>query len=262
MSDWERKPGFDLTGKLALVVGFGTPAGRAIARGLAEAGADVAVAAASTDGDEVMEARRASKDVAKLDRRTFHQAWDVTLPTNVQVSMRQLVKELGAPSILVYAADLLIAKPFTKLTDSEIARMQSVNSLGPLYSARSLLRELPEDQPGRIILLSSVLAERGVEQLAGYTFSKAGLNALVPALSQEYGARGVTVNAIATGWMDWSPGRGPAEVEDNLLMRYIPQRRFGTADELVALAVLLASDASGYINGQVMRVDGGLTTHL
>jgi 3-oxoacyl-[acyl-carrier protein] reductase len=222
----------------------------------------VGVAAASTDGDEVMEARRASKDVIAAGRATFHQAWDVTLPTNVQVSMRQLVKELGAPSILVYAADLVIAKPFTKLSDSEMARMQSVNSAGALYSARTLLRELPEGTPGRLIFLTTVLAERGVENLAGYTISKAGLNALVPALSQEFGGRGVTANAIATGWMDWTPGRGPAAVEDNLLLRFIPQRRFGSADDLVALTILLASDAAGYINGQVIHVDGGVTTHL
>jgi 3-oxoacyl-[acyl-carrier protein] reductase len=85
---------------------------------------------------------------------------------------------------------------------------------------------------------------------------------LAAALSQELGQRNVTVNCISTGWMDWTPGRGPDEIGQNLLMRFVPMRRFGHAGELGALAVLLASDAAGYLNGQVFHVDGGVMTHL
>jgi NAD(P)-dependent dehydrogenase (short-subunit alcohol dehydrogenase family) len=82
------------------------------------------------------------------------------------------------------------------------------------------------------------------------------------AVSQEAGADGVTANCIATGWMDWTPGRGPDEVGQNLLMRFVPMRQFGKAEHLGALAVLLSSDASAFINGQVLHVDGGVSTHL
>jgi NAD(P)-dependent dehydrogenase (short-subunit alcohol dehydrogenase family) len=262
MADWERAPGFDLSGKRAVVVGLANPAGAGIAQALAEAGADVALAATSMDGDEVMAARRASKAIADLGRKTMYQAWDVVLPKNVQVSYRQLVKEFGAPSILVYNGDHMIAKPFDKVTDTEFARMQAVNTNGALYSARSFLHDLPEGEPGRIIIVSNVFAERGVENLAAYTVSRAGANALVTGLSQEYGGRNVTVNAIATGWMEWTEGRGPDDINENKLMRFIPMRRFGGASELGGLAVLLASDASGYINGQVLHIDGGIMTHL
>ena len=81
-------------------------------------------------------------------------------------------------------------------------------------------------------------------------------------MSQELGARGITSNCIATGWMDWTPGRGSDEVGANRLLRFIPMRRFGHSGEVAALAVLLASDASGYLNGQVFHIDGGVSQHL
>ncbi|WP_322796425.1 SDR family NAD(P)-dependent oxidoreductase [Tepidiforma sp.] len=262
MAEWNRNPGFDLSGKKALVVGCANPAGRAIALALAEAGADVAVASATTDGEEMLEARRIAKDVAALGRQSFSQGWDVTLPTNIQVSMKQLGKEFGHPSILVYNADAVLAKPFEKVTDAEFARLQAVNQTGAFATARSFIREFQGDGPGRLIFVTSIFAERGVEGLAAYTTVKSGVIGLSTALSQELAARGFTSNCIATGWMDWTPGRGPDEIGANLLLRFIPMRRFGHADELGALAVLLASDAAGYISGQVFHVDGGVSQHL
>ncbi|MEX0783858.1 MAG: SDR family oxidoreductase [Dehalococcoidia bacterium] len=260
--EWELKPGFDLTGKKALVVGTANPAGRSIALALAEAGADVAVASATLDGDEVMEAKRISKQVVDLGRSSFSQGWDVTLPTNVQVSLKQLLKEFGHPTILVYNADAPFWKPFEKVTDSEYARVRSIIQDGAFYAARSFVRELPPDRPGRLIFVTSILGERGVEHGVTYGVAKAGVAALSTMLSQELGARGVTSNCISAGWMDWTPGRGSDEVGENLLLRFIPMRRFGKADEFAALAVLLASDAAGYINGQVLHVDGGVSQHL
>lgn len=262
MVDWERKPGFDLSGKRALVVGFGNAAGHEIALAMAQAGADVATASATMDGDEVMGAKRASKAVGGLGRKSFSQGWDVTLPTNVQVSLRQLVKEFGAPSILVYNADLPLAKPLVGTSDADFARVQQVNQNGAFYATRSFLKELADGDAGRLIYITSVLGERGVDGLAAYASAKAGVVGLMAAVSQEAAARGVTANCISTGWMDWTPGRGPDEIGANLLLRFIPMRRFGQGSEIAALAVLLASDAAGYINGQVLHVDGGVTTHL
>ncbi len=263
MADWNRKPGFDLSGKRALVVGFGNPAGRAIALGLAEAGAHVAAASATLDGDEVMEAKRVAKAVTGLGRESLAQGWDVTLPTNVQVGLKQVIKEFGSPTILVYNADAPLAKPIEKVTDAEFARVQAVNQSGAFYAARSFVREFPEGgHAGRLIFVSNIFAERGLEGLAAYTTAKSGMVGLSTALSQELGARNMTSNCISSGWMDWTPGRGPDEIGANLLLRFIPMRRFGKAEELAALAVLLASDASGYLNGQVFHIDGGVSQHL
>lgn len=262
MAEWDRKPGFDLSGKRALVVGCSNPSGRALALGLAEAGADVAIASATLDGEEVMEAKRIAKGVEALGRKALSHGWDVTLPTNVQVGFKQIAKDFGAPSILVYNADLALAKPIGKVTDSEFAKVQAVNQNGAFYSARTFLRELPEGVDGRLVFVTSIFAERGVENLAAYATAKAGVIGLSAALSQEAAARGVTSNCISTGWMDWTPGRGPDEIGANLLLRFIPMRRFGAADEIAALAVLLSSDAAGYLNGQVFHVDGGISQHL
>lgn len=262
MAEWDRKPGFDLSGKRALVVGCSNPAGRAIAVGLAEAGADVAIVSSTMDGDEVMEAKRTAKVIEALGRKSVSQGWDVTLPTNIQVGLKQIGKDFGKPSILVYNADAVLAKPIEKTTDSEFARIQAVNQSGAYYAARSFLKEFPEGETGRLIFVTSVFAERGVEHYSAYTSAKAGVVGLSAALSQELGARNMTSNCISTGWMDWTPGRGPDEIGANLLLRFIPMRRFGKAEELAALAVLLASDAAGYLNGQVFHVDGGVSQHL
>jgi 3-oxoacyl-[acyl-carrier protein] reductase len=263
VADWNRKPGFDLSGKRALVVGFGNPSGRAIALGLAEAGAHVAAASATLDGDEVMEAKRVAKAVTELGRESLAQGWDVTLPTNVHVGLKQVIKEFGSPTILVYNADAPLAKPIEKVTDAEFARVQAVNQSGAFYAARSFVREFPEGgHAGRLIFVSNIFAERGLEGLAAYTTAKSGMVGLSTALSQELGARNMTSNCISSGWMDWTPGRGPDEIGANLLLRFIPMRRFGKAEELAALAVLLASDASGYLNGQVFHIDGGVSQHL
>jgi len=259
---WHPKPGFDLSGKKALVVGCSTPVGRAIALTYAEAGADVAIASATLDGDEVMEAKRIAKEVASAGRSSFSQGWDVTLPTNVQVGMRQLVKEWGTPSILVYAADHMLTKEFARTGDAEFAKVQAINLHGAYYAARSFVKEQPEGGAGRIIFVNTIMAERGIENISAYTSAKAGVTGLSAALSQELGARGITSNCISTGWMDFTPGRGAGEIGNNLLLRFIPMRRFGHADEVAGLAVLLASDASGYLNGQVFHVDGGVTQHL
>ena len=262
MPEWNRKPGFDLSGKKALVVGTGNPLAREIALGFAECGADVAVASATLDGDEVMEAKRISKEVTKLGRASFAQGWDVSLPTNVQVGLKQLGKEFGQPTVLVYNADSVLAKPIEKTTDAEFARIQQVNMSGAFFAARSFLKEYPGSEPGRIIFVSTIFAKRGTANMAAYAAAKAGVVGLSAALSQELGERGITSNCIATGWMDWTPGRGSDEVGANRLLRYIPMRRFGHSGEVAALAVLLASDASGYLNGQVFHVDGGVSQHL
>ncbi len=259
---WQPKPGFNLAGKKALIVGCSTPIGRAVALAYAEAGADVAIASATLDGDEVMAAKRIAKEVANTGRSSFSQGWDVTLPTNVQVGLRQLTREWGTPSILVYAADYMLTKAFAKTGDAEFAKVQAINLHGAYYAARSFVKEQSAGGSGRIIFVNTVMAERGVENISAYTSAKAGVIGLSTALSQELGGRGITSNCISTGWMDFTPGRGPAEIGNNQLLRFIPMRRFGQAGEVAGLAILLASDASGYLNGQVFHVDGGVTQHL
>ena len=165
------------------------------------------------------------------------------------------------PSVLVYNADATLAKPIAKTGDAEFAHVQAVNLSGAFYAARAWVRELGAGPPGRLIFVTSLLGERGVNHLSAYAASKAGVLGLAAALSQEL-APTVTVNCIATGWMDWTIGRGSDDPAENLLLRFIPMRRFGGAENLGALAVLLASDAAGFMSGQTFHVDGGVSAHL
>ena len=243
------------------MLGAGSPAGRAIAVALAGAGADVAVASSSIDGEEVMACRRTRRAVEALGRRSTEYAFDVTLGQNVQVSTRQVAKEMGGLNILVYAVTTVLSRPADKITDAEWTRYLAVNLNGAFFACRAAAREMLAAGAGRILLLTSTLGERGLSEAAAVVTAHHGLVGLARALAVEFASRGVRVNAIAAGWLEGAPGAGSNNAE-NLLVRFIPMRRLGAPDELGPLAVYLASDAADYITGQVLHVDGGVSQHL
>lgn len=254
---------FDLAGKRALVIGAGSPAGKAIALALAEAGADVAVSSASTDGEEMLKAKSVGREIEKAGRRTMAVATDVTLGTGVQVMVRQVAKEFDGIDILVNAPDLFLGKPADATSDIDWNRVMQVNLSGTFHGCRAAGKEmLKQERGGRIINVCSVLAERAIANAAAYCAAQAGVLNLTRALATEWGPKGITVNAIAQGWMEHTPLIGNPDPAENKTVRFVPMKRAGTADELAPLAVYLASDAAAYISGQVMFVDGGLTTHL
>jgi NAD(P)-dependent dehydrogenase (short-subunit alcohol dehydrogenase family) len=254
---------YDLSGKNALVIGAGHPSGRAIALALAEAGANVAVASVTTDGEEVMRCRSAQKAVVAMGRTSMALATDVTLGTGVQVMVRQVAKELGSIDILVNAPDLFLGKPAETTTDVEWSRVLQTNLSGTFHACRAVGREmLKQERGGRIVNIASALGERGMANAAAYCAAQGGILNLTRALATEWGPAGITVNAIATGWMQHSAAIGDPNPEANKTVRFVPMKRAGAADEIAPLAVYLASDACGYISGQVLFVDGGLTTHL
>jgi 3-oxoacyl-[acyl-carrier protein] reductase len=222
-----------LTASKALVLGAGTSAGRAIAIALAEAGADVAVASSSLDGEEVMACRRTRRAVEAAGRRSAEYAFDVTLGQNVQVSTRQVAKEMGGLDILVYAVQAAPERPAEKITDAEWSRALAVNLSGAFFACRAALREMLGAGGGRIILVAGDLdgAAAGAAMLLP---ARHGLIGLARALATEYADRGIRVNAIAAGT---PPARDDA--------RTAPR-------ELGLLSVYLASDASDTITGQVL----------
>jgi gluconate 5-dehydrogenase/2-deoxy-D-gluconate 3-dehydrogenase len=254
---------FSLAGKRALVVGAGGAAGRAAALALGEAGADVTVCSTSNDGDEIVRAKAVQRELTKMGRSSTTVATDVTLGTGVQVTVRQVAKDMGGIDVLVCAPDLFLGKSAEETSDIEFNKVLQVNLAGTFHACRAVGREmLRQDRGGRIINVASVLGERAIAHAAAYCAAQAGIFNLTRALATEWGPRGVTVNAIAQGWMEHTPLLDGADPAQNKTVRFVPMKRAGTADELAALAVYLASDASGYISGQVLFVDGGLTTHL
>ena len=256
-----------LDGKRALVLGAATGSGRAIALALAEAGADLALCTVTTDGEEVFALRKTARQVRELGRTAIEQAIDASLGTGAQVMVRQVSKELGRIDVLVNAppvASGLLDKPAAKVSDAEWSQAIG-RTLGATFFAcravgRAMLKEARDGQiSGRIINVASVLGEQGLTNAAAYSAAQGGILNLTRALAHEWATQGITVNAIAEGWLEDSPALDDATPETG---RYAPIKRAGWPDEVAPLAVYLASDASGSVTGQVLLVDGGLTERV
>ncbi len=253
----------DLTGRRALVVGAETASGRAIALALGEAGADVTVCSSTSSGDGAFAVKKLAKEIEGLGRKSSAVAADVALGTGAQVMIRQVAKDAGRIDVLVNAQDLFLAKAAEKTSDADWARVIGANLSSFFFTARAAGKEmLSRGSGGRIINVTSVLGERAIANVAAYAAAHGGVYNLTRALSQEWGPHGITVNCIVKGWMSDSPAIADTVPDAGKTVRFVPMKRPGEPGELAALAVYLASDVSGYVSGQALFVDGGLSTHL
>ena len=245
---------FSLDGKVAIVTGASSGLGVAFAQGLAEAGADVALGARRVD--RMAETARL---VEGAGRRSLTVATDVASPEDCDALVAATMAELGRVDVLVNNAGIGTAVPATRETPEQFRQVIDVNLNGCYWMAQACGRVM---QPGSsIINISSVLGltTAGLPQ-AAYASSKAGLIGLTRDLAQQWTRRkGIRVNAIAPGFFD-------SEMTDQYPEGYlesqgdrIPAGRKGDPRELAATAVFLASDAAGYITGQTLAVDGGMT---
>jgi NAD(P)-dependent dehydrogenase (short-subunit alcohol dehydrogenase family) len=254
---------FDLSGRKAMVVGVENPAGAAIARAYAEAGADVALCVLKAD-DAVMTAKRIQKEIEAQGSKSGVYVMDVTLGRNVQVTTRQVAKELGGLDIVASCPDLFLGKPIAKTTDAELLQVMTHNFNSQFYVARSAAGELAKNEAGgNLILLSHILGERGAKNTAAYGAAHAATQSLVRSLAQELGSSQISVNGISLGWMDWMDDRIDPDVEDaGRAVRFSIMKRAGEAEEVGPMAVWLSGSAVGYVSGQVFTIDGGLLQHL
>ena len=256
---------YDLTDRKALVIGVENPAAAAIARAYAEAGADVAIAVLQPN-ESVMQARALKAEIEAMGRASHEYVMDVTLGKNVQVTMRQIAKELGGLDIVCSAPDAFLAKPIASISDTELARVLQINFSSHFFAIRSAageFRRTPE-RGGRIVVITSVLGERGLPNTTAYAAAQGAATNLVRAASQELSRENIMVNGIALGWMDWMDDRiDPEDEEAQRAVRFTVMRRQGRAEEVGPLAVYLSSEsATRYVTGQIFPVDGGLTQHL
>lgn len=245
---------FNLSGKKALVAGDSPYWGKSAAVALAEAGADVAIAARSSKKVE-----EAAGEVRRLGRKAVALPADLTKSAQVDKMVEQAMAELGKIDILVNSADLMFAKPFLETTADEWQRVMDVNLTTVFLCCQAVGKRMLSQKKGRIINVTSCLSERGLINGAAYGAATGGVVQLTRALALEWAREGITVNAIGAGWFS-DTDKTEAAQEDSLL-RYLPLKRYGRPNEIGSLVVYLASDTTDFITGQFLYVDGAVMAH-
>jgi len=275
-----------LEGKVALVTGGSRGIGRAIALRLAEDGADVVVNYQNTKehaqkvsklidqigtADDIekikariegMDGREQAKELSELiesiGKHSYICQANVRDMEQVNRMRDEVLKQFGKVDILVNNAGIVRDKSFVKMTPDMWDDVLSVNLDGTFFCTKAFIEGMLERKYGKIVNISSVIGRMGNFGQANYTASKAGIIGLTKALAKEFAGKGITVNAIAPGFIETDMVRGvPGEVMEKLLAQ-IPLRRLGRASEVAGTVAYLASQDGDYITGQVIDINGGL----
>jgi NAD(P)-dependent dehydrogenase (short-subunit alcohol dehydrogenase family) len=245
---------FDLRGRVAVVTGGTTGLGHAIALGLAGAGADVVCSSRRQE-----QVDRAAAEIERLGRRTIRLTCDVVVRASVQALHDAVITEFGKVDILVNAAGITLKGPAVDLREADWRRVMDTNLTGTLRACQVFGATMVAAGYGRIVNIASLSTFVGFHEVAAYSASKAAVGSLTRSLAVELARKGVNVNAIAPGIVSTPLNaklvQGTPRGEE-LLMR-TPMGRFGRAEEMAGAAVFLASEASSFMTGQVIVVDGG-----
>jgi NAD(P)-dependent dehydrogenase (short-subunit alcohol dehydrogenase family) len=245
---------FSLEGKAAAVVGGGGVLGGEIARGLAKAGADVAVLGRSKAN---LDARVA--EISATGRRALAIQADAAKKADVERAVNGILESFGRVDILVNAAGINSATPFFEIEESEWERILDTNLRSVFLTCQLFGKKMVEARSGSIINISSVSSGPPISKVFTYGVSKGGVNQITQFLAREFAPHNVRVNAILPGFFPAEQNRKILTQERvNDIMRQTPMRRFGDAHELVGAAIFLASErASSFVTGAFLRVDGG-----
>jgi NAD(P)-dependent dehydrogenase (short-subunit alcohol dehydrogenase family) len=244
---------FDLTGRVAVVVGGSTGIGRAVALGLADAGADVVATGRRRDAVDAV-----SVEIEKRGRRTLRHPADVGDQASLQRLCDACLSAFGHVDIVVAAAGITKRMPTLEVPEADWNQILDTNLTGMFRTYKAFAPSMIARGSGRLIGIASLASFVGLQEVAAYTASKAGVAGLTRALSVEWARHGVTVNAIAPGVFETDLNReilkGARGQEFKLRT---PMGRFGRVEELAGAAVYLGSDAASFVTGQLIAVDGG-----
>ena len=241
-------------GRVALVNGDARGIGRTIAEKLASEGADVII----VDVASPENAAEALDAVKAYGVRAAYRCLDITDGEKVGEAVNELVKEFGKIDILVNNAGITKDKLILMMNESEFDAVLNVNLKGTFIMTKALVRHMMKNRYGRIVNMASVVGLMGNVGQANYSASKAGVIALTKTTAKEFATRGITCNAVAPGFIDTSMTAVLSEEAKKAMFDMIPMGRVGRPEDVANAVLFLAAEASAYITGEVIKVDGGL----
>ncbi len=250
---------FDLSGRRALITGSSTGIGYALAKGLAGAGAEVILNARN-------EARLAQAvEQLHADGATVHAAsFDATSASEVDAAVERIEREIGAIDILVNNAGMQRRAPLEQFSQAQWQELMKTNVESVFLVGQAVARHMIGRKRGKIINICSVQSELGRPNIAAYTASKGAVKMLTKGMAIDWGQHGIQVNGLGPGYFktELTEALVKDETFSNWLIGRTPSRRWGDVEDLVGAAVFLASNASNFVNGHILYVDGGVTATL
>ena len=242
-----------LANQVAVVTGAGRGIGRAIALKFANEGADVVVVSRTVENSE-----KVAAEIRALGRKAWALAVDVSDSAAVTLAADKIITDCGRVDILVNNAGVTRDGLLMRMSDADWDTVLNTNLKGAFHFTRAFFRSFAKQRAGRIINISSVIGLIGNPGQSNYAASKAGLIGFTQSCAKELAGRGVTVNAIAPGFIETDM---TAELNEELkanILRVIPLGKLGAAEDIAHAALYLASPGARYVTGQVLTVDGGM----
>lgn len=243
----------ELEGKVALVTGAAQGIGKAIAMLLAKNGADVIVSDINLE-----KAIETSKEIEAVGRRSIAIKVDVSKSEEVENMVERIISEFGRIDILVNNAGITRDKLILRMTEEDWDQVIDVNLKGTFNCTKAVIKYMSKQKSGKIVNIASVSGEMGNPGQANYSASKAGVIGFTKTIAREFAQRGINVNAIAPGYIETPMTEVLPDKIKEELKKMIPMERLGRPEDVAHAVLFLVSEASSYITGQVLNVNGGI----